>query len=957
MTSFSKPTSDLVSTAVTRLTTPQHMRDFLGKLRNPHWIIPLKDRDFFKRPPELIRLKGGGIRCPSWPQSEYLARMAALVPDDVASILATIETDNWAVAYDMIAAAKAMPPAIAARVVDTIGRAMRNRMSGHLLVDVGELIARLSTSGEANAALRLTEQVFALSRDPTCRAQQLHDDYNYFESMNSHVVPSLSTAGPRFFLPLLVEWMTRLLENTSTSEGDLDHTSFIWRPAIEDHPQNHDYTFAPKMLDSVRRACEMSVRSGAMKLTEVLQIIAVARGQVFHRLRLHLIAEFASHDPPLAQLTMMDRSLFDSAPTKHEYARLMGLAWPLLTAAEQRRWLSWVDAGPEGFDPDFYDKPEDEERTAKQRACWQFQRLHWIRDYLDGSHRLFYDDMIRQHGEPELSDLIVHHGEARWGSDSPMSVDDLEAMGFENSVAAVTSWRPDPSTRGFDAPDLEGLADTFRQFVARRASEVSKEAALLKGSPPIFTRVFIAEMERAVKEGKDINLESVLNLALWVVRRPVEERAASQSGGRLVDGDWQWCRDAIASLVEEIANARDTSGHPRYGAHAREQLWEVVRELPSCPAKEYIVRKDSEDPRDADWPLIALNATRGKAMRAVLAFAEWASKAASGPDRSDASTPKGFDAIPEVRDLLESELARPDADSGGWAMFGWRFGLLYELDRNWTESRVSKIFDLRAIERSRENALGWSAWTTFLFSHRPHIAIYSVLRDQYSYAVDQSVREPATNSHDHPSDRLAEHLIVLFGRGNLGDSFDEALSSDDGIIQRLVTRSHPTVRSHAMHFVGSSLRQGGSVPAATLNRFSDLWSFYWNTCGRDDAKSSPRSNVFGYWFCSGLFDPKWSIRRLLDFVITAPLAEPDDLIVEQLSKVCQHDPLHAVKVIQALVLGDTDGWRVSSWKDDAKIVLQEALRADKEASDVAKAVIDRLGRRGFSEFGQLLKGL
>ena len=77
------------------------------------------------------------------------------------------------------------------------------------------------------------------------------------------------------------------------------------------------------------------------------------------------------------------------------------------------------------------------------------------------------------------------------------------------------------------------------------------------------------------------------------------------------------------------------------------------------------------------------------------------------------------------------------------------------------------------------------------------------------------------------------------------------------------------------------------------------------------------------------------------------------MIVEQLAKICPNEPLRAAQVIQMLVLGDMEGWRVSSWKSDAMKVLKVAILADGEARLVAEEVVDRLGRRGFSEFGEL----
>jgi hypothetical protein len=955
MTSFSKPTSELVHAAVSKLSAPQHERHFFDQLKNPNWITPLKDRGFFDAPPAVIQVEGGGLKCPSWPQSRYLARMAALAPDEVAKVLKALHTENWSVVHDVLEAARAMPPSIAAQLVDTIGVATSYSMADLLIDDVGKLVEHLAVGGEPDAALSLARQAFAIGDGASTMQTLRHDGHFYLESLQEHVVPSLAVARPREFIPLLLKWMAQVLKGRGP-ESNSDDTSFIWRPAIEQHEQNQDATFAAELLDSLRTACEIGIRSGIVSLNEVLAMMHSPAGQVLSRLRVHLIAEFADQDLTLARETMMDPGLFENAWTKHEYARLLGMRWPLLTPPEQERWMTWVDAGPEGIREDYYDKPDDSERTAKQRAYWQFQRLHWVRDHLAGERRAFHDRMLAEHGKPNLADFNVYHGPGRWGYESPMSADTLSAMGFKNAVEAVTKWRPDPTIRAFDQPDVEGLAQEFQKYVARNPSASSCEAAAMRGSRPILVRSFFRAMETAIKDGNEIDLKSVMTLAKWVVERPTQETDPVSDPGRMVDRDWQWCRDAVASLIEEVGKARDATGSPRFDQSHRSAIWEVVRALPSCPAVEYVMRDDSEDPREVDWPLVALNSTRGKAIHAVLSYADWVASNLVPGDRSGTSVKGGFESLPEVRDAIEFELSRADADCAGRAIIGWRLGLLFWIDAEWVRDNTSRIFDLRELESNPKHALGWAAWSSFLFANRPHAEFFKLLRDQFSYSVDQASRISGDHRRERIWSRLGEHLMVLFGRGDLGHAGDDGLAADGGIIRRLVTDTHVSVRSHAIQFVGTSLSGANQeLPREVIGRFETLWDRYWNGAGRSDAIANPQSAVFGYWFSSGAFDLQWSIERLLEFVKSAPKAEPDDMIVEQLAKICHHDPLRSAQIIQSLARGDTEGWRVEGWKTDAKRVLTVAMKSGGEARKVAVEIIDRLGRRGFLEFGRLLE--
>ena len=954
MTSFSKPTNDLVRAAVAKLSAPVHERYFFDQLKNPHWISPLKELGLFNGPPALIQVENGRLRCPPWPQSRYLARMAAIAPEEVASVLANIHTENWVVAHDIVNAAKAMPASIAERLVDVIGGAFQHSMVDDLISDVGELVAALAAGGQPDAALRLAQNAFAIKDGDLNAPSGRYEEHFYFDAMMDHVVPSLAVARPFEFIRLLLGWMEQVLEGRGSAR-ELDRTSYIWRPAIEDHDQNRDFTFAAKMVSIMRSACEVGIQSGVVSLNDVLAMAQSTSGQVLSRLRIHLIAEFAEQNTILARDTMMDQELFKNTWSKHEYARLMGMRWRLLNSSDHELWLFWVDAGPEEIIDDCYNHPVDEAYTTKLRAYWQFQRLYWIRDHLNGERRAFYDQMLGEHGLPELADLNVHQSGVRWlGHESPMSAETLAAMGFRHAVEAVTKWQPNSTNQGYDEPDVEGLAREFQNLIARDSLAASKEAAAMEASRPIFVRHYLQAMVSAIKEGKEIDLQSVTALARWVVERPAEETDPTSDSWRWIDRDWQCSRDTVASLIEEVAKARDAAGSLRFDLIHRDEIWAVVRALPTCPPIEYIMRDESEDPREVDWPMALLNSTRGKAMRAVFAYADWVASNLVLGDRSRVSLQNGFNMMPEVRALLENELIRPDADCAGHAAFGWRLGLIFWIDSSWVKANVERIFDLHALEVDPAKAFGWAAWSAFLFAHRPHIEFYNLLREQFSYAVDQSSRVSSNNREKKVWSLLGEHLIVLFGRGKFGLDGDVGLDADRGIIRRLVTDTHVSVRSHAIQFVGNNLSGlGEDLPNDIIKRFKFLWDQYWNAVGKTDAEATPQSAVFGYWFCSGAFDPQWSLERLLAFVTTAQRAEPDNMIVEQLAKICPNEPLRAAQVIQMLVLGDMEGWRVSSWKSDAMKVLKVAILADGEARLVAEEVVDRLGRRGFSEFGEL----
>src|SRR5437870_2534906 len=119
MKSWKIPTTRDVERAVGSLGQPAHIRYFFDRLKNPEWIEPLYQKGFFRNPPSPTEDKERGtVGFPLWPESRYLARMAAEAPAKVCDvILAVPETRNVRVQEDFVDAALAMPADIAERLV------------------------------------------------------------------------------------------------------------------------------------------------------------------------------------------------------------------------------------------------------------------------------------------------------------------------------------------------------------------------------------------------------------------------------------------------------------------------------------------------------------------------------------------------------------------------------------------------------------------------------------------------------------------------------------------------------------------------------------------------------------------------------------------------------------------------------------------------------------------------
>jgi hypothetical protein len=915
----------------------------------------LQKAGYFDNPPAVKRVGDEGIQSYIWQESKYLARMADQSPSEVAAIFSKIETDNSSIIGDILDAALAMPADVAVSLVPVICRAARDGTLQIYFDKASKLCVQLAEGGEPDAAVELAKALFAFEegRDKLIR----RDEYWYKDGIKK-VMPVLAKGKPREFLPKLCDWLKALIDANKDVEPDTGFDrSYIWRPAIEEHEQNQDYDFASVMVGFVRGGFEEAIRCESLSLNEAIQIVERYTYLVFKRMRLHLIGEFAGQNPKLARQEMRNRKLFDDSEFKHEYAMLVGKRLDILIPSEREKWFGWIDAGPDMSDYDeiFQERAghkATEQDRQNRKNHWKFEKLHWVRAHLDGERQSFYQHMLAEHGEPEMADLNVRIGPvSEQFDDSPMTVEELQGMTFEKAVDKVSSWQPEGSR--FMGPNIEGLASTFASYVATNPEGFAAKALVLIDRPAIFVHRFISQMSDSVKNNREINLTAVLKLCQWAIERPVEERTTpSQEDEKFVDKDWQWTRDDISQFVENICKAeRDDA--PRYPLDGiREVIWKLIKPLCLDRVESYIVRDVSkDDPRIHDYLDLGINSPRGRAVQAALEYARWVANHIKEGEGKKEIVPGGFKAMPEVREMLEEQIATGNRSVEVMSIIGSKFGLIYWIDEKWLLENVEQIFQLESFEQESQVVEGWAAWNAFLVWVRPHIEFYRLFESQFAYAVEQAAKVKLTeDTHQQPMCHLGEHLMLLYGRGQLG------LDDDAGLLKSFIETANSQIRRHAIGFVGRSLEREEKIPKDVIDRFVNLYDIYWPDPGKKDAEEKPDAWLFGTWFSSGQFPDQWALDRLEKFVEVVKIPEPDHRVVEKLADIADIDIAKSLRILDLMVRGDRQGWHIDSWLDSAKKILEQAMKNNGEVREKAVALIDYLGRHGYSDLGKLLNG-
>ncbi|MBL1217175.1 MAG: hypothetical protein D8M59_06720 [Planctomycetes bacterium] len=879
-------------------------------------------------------------------------------------ILSTIQTENPLVIIDVFRASQQLPSSMAEELVPVLEQHLSGLNNTIVANEASQLCVKLAKDGKTEAALSLADPLFQPVVDESTGRRRGPSGQDCVEYLQE-IAPALSEHAATSFAKRLCQWLKLWIEvERRTDDLDSDDFSHIWRPAIEDHPENRDYETAGVIVGILRDCLVKAIEGDTVSLQEALGILAEYQYLIYKRLHIHLVNVFADSDQAIAKQTMLNKELFDNYRYKHEYAMLVGSRFELLNPDEQSKWFSWVAGGPDltRFHERFVEwnerEPTDVDR-ANRIEHWQLEKLHWVRDHLIGDRKAEYDRLVEDYGEPELADLNVRFSSG-WAGErdrSPFTVDELTAMSFEAAVATVSEWQL--SDKSFESPTIEGLATVFGQYLETDPEQFSKKAVLLKDRPPTFVHCFVKQMLTSAGSGRDIDVSAVLDLSEWILDQPMAagEEELDEDGDPGVG--WGWIRDEVSRFVEEVCKA-DSRNVPRYPVDAlREHIWAVIERLREVadPDEGSGITPDADklDPRMRDYLDVAINCSRGKAFQAAIEYARWVALHLVADLEDKDNVPGGLDSIAEAKALLEDAIKPDNRSVAVMAIIGSRINLLSWIDTHWLNEHANEIFDMAGLDRQPEDVTGWAAWNAFIDWVRPRGAYYELLGEQYECAVEHTVGvELPEKVYSHPLQRLAEHLMCLTGWGVLDPE------TDDSLVRRFLQTTHPKIRRFALSFVGQWLRGAEKLPDGMVDRYQKLWDVYWPEFGEEDAKAATNEHLFGNWVWCGHFPRGWVLERLDQFTEVKPDVRPDHGVIKELGKVARmklgkDHTERLVRILSRIVKGDKEGWHVRSWVEQARLILDLGMRAGGPARETSESVIDTLGRRGYLEFGELLK--
>lgn len=613
--------------------------------------------------------------------------------------------------------------------------------------------------------------------------------------------------------------------------------------------------------------------------------------------------------------------------------------------------LKWIEAGPNTTVDPSEARAQGGTHVSNAEALhdvkiWQRDWLARIEPSLPPVWKRRYEELRSDLGPAEHPEFVAFTSSGWVNPTSPIPADELRSMDVTDIVAFLSDWQPLQSAESslFEmGPSPEGLARDLTAMIAGEPERFANEAKLFERSAWLYVNSVVMGFERAIEQRHKFLWPNVLQLC-----RSVIQHSGQQGEHTLAEGspNWTETRKAISRLLSK--GLQDDEFEIEY--KLRRLVWDAIRPLTDDPDP----TPESErrfGPPNMDPATLAINTVRGTAMHAMIDYALWVRRhQAQAPKRSEKPNLLGWEAMPEVRAVLDIHLDPiQDPSASVHSVYGQRLPWLVSIDSHWVSKNLVRIFPRKSFLRALRSA----AWEAYIVFCLPYKAVYQLASNEYRVAIaelDRRSGEAVTSFS--PSARLAEHLVTLYWQGTID------LNEPKGILDEFFARAPEALRAHALEYVGFSLYQtNDEVPTEIIERLKTLWS--WRSEGLGYAPSdkvgSQELAKFGLWFGSGKFDDSWALTELVGVLRRNLRVDASHLVVERLSNTVDLMPALSVECLGLLVADDGQTRLIPNWLHSSREILAKALTSgNAEASAGARALINLLGARGYLDLGNLL---
>jgi hypothetical protein len=813
-------------------------------------------------------------------------------------------------------AVRSMPVALIPRwVLHEVEWIRRQTQIGWLLPHkYGEVIAKLTRGGETTAACDMLtalletaeqtgERVVAFLAEPAGKMQPY--DLREFSAV---AISPLVALAPTRVLPIFIDLLKSIV---TQSVAGVDESHF-WRESIAQsggmHPGRRT-EFVSAVVAAARRAVE--IRS--MAVSDVLSMLDQQQARIFHRIALYILSLYPDG---FGERIAHELGDLDDLVGAHRDERrlLLEKGFTHLNPAIQKNVCETIDAGPDVSE--FRERVLSRRRSPATDAEVDAYRLRWQTD-LGGLVSGVAGETFASRHRKRIEALARIYSTASAQQLPIKTAAELRDLGARDAIAYAVNFLAQDARRQSDE-----LARNLGAATEANPHVFSAEAQELEALPPSFIAWYFYGLTGAVKHGGDIEWQSVLRLAEYVIDQPLESPPAASR-----EHAWSWPRLHVAWFLHEVFRIDNVPLDPDLADTLATLIFQLVA-----------VNAGDEEPFEPDGRTVAdralaraQNSVRGVAIQTLFDFLSWTREAA--PRTHEWAQPRAMDAL---ANSLQASSSSSSSPSTVRCAIGMTLGLLVELAPDWIEMHQDELF-------STEDA-GWeAAFVGYVTEWRSSRVFLKLLSREYERAI--SKLGDADFADSHLAQGVAAHLIELFWRG--------ALQLSDPLLRGFFNRAPGKLRGHAMWIVTHSAdRAGAELEPEVRQRLDSLWE--WRIAGGVAAADRDEElNWFSYYVSHVQGEARWQLDNLFA-LIRAGVNVSDSQIVSRLAEASEAFPVLAYDCYELLLKGDR-GHRYFAEEEGGRTILCNALRTNERAAAV-HALINSLASDDILTFEDVLNG-
>jgi len=813
---FVQPPNDKeVNEMILKLVRARYRMHFFDKLENPHWIIPLQKKGFFRSPEE----PKAGEEYERWPEGWYLRKMASKVPTEVLHVIMKIKSKNPFVQNICLDCLLEMPENVASKGIGVIRNFLGERQylghfgwfwggkqSAELMIklihkhptkslEIARLLLDIWRPGDKEAGI--FERI--RSKFATHEYKKLIFDYysKVWEKRPFEAINVLIDVYDKYVDECFKEKNYDVSEYLGISLRDLDDI------------QRLDRDLNAIIMKAICEAGRAVIEKEPEKVNELLENLEKRNKGIFHRVEMYLLRFVAKEtESDRINRIIANQKFIESPFYKFEHRHLLNDRFDEVNKETREKFIEWISQ------PKITEKKKEEVRQRCQNdnkelpdfEKWENQEkaeeLYLVREKFNELYEEYKsksgltDDALAPRPMVSSKTEFVSSEEGSPYSSEKMEKDSVQSV--INFLLELENYKGAEKVSGWGTAK-DALASSFKANVKKRPIEyLSFDLKKLASLDHEFLEKLFYGVSETVRDGsfKKEGWEQLIDLACEIVRIKNKER------------EWKECFLAILWVLHD--GFGEESNRITFNETIIRKLWLIYKELIRYNYDESL--ESEEDPFER-----RLRSVRGGSFGQIVSLGIVC--------KNDFSTLfEGFlrKEIEEVYKFVAEEVKRSEVN----CTFGSDFARIYWLDKEWVESNLENIFGEEL----------WDAvWVTYVSwgGPSPQCFKYLVEKGIYGKAVEKIGEKNRYKYGKEPKEGLVEHLMIGYFNGWIG--------FEDEVFKKFFKKASAELRGDAARFLTTGFKSVNEEGGKEKDEVAERMRTYWN--GRLTAiKDKPKEN-------------------------------------------------------------------------------------------------------------------